>query len=324
MAHGSKKVIFAALAGNALISFTKFVAAGITGSSAMLSEGIHSLVDTGNQVLLLHGMRRAARPADERHPFGYGVELYFWAFVVAILIFAVGAGVSIYEGVQKVIHPHPVDNPLVAYVVLALAFVFEAGAWFVALKEFANVKGKLSYLEAVQVSKDPTVFTVLFEDTAAMLGLIVAALGLVGAQFLGLAWLDGAASIVIGLILATTAALLAYETKGLIIGEAADPEVVATIGRIVAATATVRHLNELRTMHRGPDDILLALSVDFEDNLPAGKVEEAIYAMEVAIRERFPAIRSVFIEVQAKRHHEAFEAAEEEGREPEDGTAPAS
>ncbi len=307
MAHGSKKVIFAALAGNALIAVTKFVAASITGSSAMLSEGIHSVVDTGNQVLLLYGMRKAAQPADDEHPFGYGVELYFWAFVVAILIFAVGSGVSIYEGVHKITNPHAVESPLVAYAVLGLAFVFEAGAWTVALKEFANVKGKLSYLEAVRVSKDPTVFTVLFEDTAAMLGLIVAALGLLGAQFLGLLWLDGVASVVIGIILAVTALLLAFETKGLIIGEAADPQIVATIERIVEATATVRHLNELRTLHRGPSDILLALSVDFEDNLPAGKVEEAIYSMEITIRAQFPAIRSVFIEVQAQRHHVALE-----------------
>ncbi|PLX39610.1 MAG: cation transporter [Hyphomicrobiales bacterium] len=311
MAHGSKKVIFAALAGNSLIAVTKFVAASITGSSAMLSEGIHSLVDTGNQGLLLYGMKRAARPADRNHPFGYGVELYFWAFVVAILIFAVGSGVSIYEGIQKVLHPHPVESPYIAYGVLILAMIFEAGAWFIAFKEFANVKGKLGYLEAVRVSKDPTVFTVLFEDTAAMLGLLVAFFGLIGTQYLGLLWLDGAASIMIGLILAATAALLAYETKGLIIGEAADPEVVETIERIVAATPTVRHLNELRTLHRGPADILLALSVDFEDYLPAGKVEEAIYSMEQAIRARFPTISNVFIEVQAKRHHELL--AEETG-----------
>ena len=185
MATGSRKVIFAALAGNALIAVTKFVAATITGSSAMLSEGIHSLVDTGNQGLLLYGLRRAKKPADEKHPFGYGAELYFWAFVVAILIFAVGSGISIYEGVQKVLHPHEVANPAINYIVLGLAMCFEAVAWWIAFKEFQTTRGKRGYLEAVRQSKDPTVFTVLFEDTAAMLGLVVAFLGILGAQYLG-------------------------------------------------------------------------------------------------------------------------------------------
>ena len=313
MATGSRKVIYAALAGNALIAVTKFVAAGITGSSAMLSEGIHSLVDTGNQGLLLYGLHRARRPADDKHPFGYGAELYFWAFVVAILIFAVGAGVSIYEGVQKMLAPHVIENPLVNYVVLALAFLFEAVAWLVALREFRTTRGKRSYLEAVRQSKDPTVFTVLFEDTAAMLGLAVAFAGVLGAQFLGIAELDGAASIVIGAILAITAVLLAYETKGLLIGEAAAPEIVSAIRNIVEATPTVDRLNEIRTLHRGPNDVLLALSVDFENNLTAGKVEEAIAQLEDAIKERFPVVRRLFIEVQsAADHADEVEKADKE------------
>ncbi|MCG6859286.1 MAG: cation diffusion facilitator family transporter [Salaquimonas sp.] len=303
MATGSKKVIFAALAGNALIAVTKFVAATITGSSAMLSEGIHSLVDTGNQGLLLYGLRRARKPADEKHPFGYGAELYFWSFVVAILIFAVGAGISIYEGVQKVLHPHAVENPLINYVVLALAFVFEAVAWFIALKEFQTTRGKNGYLEAVRESKDPTVFTVLFEDTAAMLGLVCAFAGIYGAQMFGIPELDGVASILIGVILAITAALLAYETKGLLIGEAAAPEIVNAIRNIVEATPTVDRLNEIRTLHRGPNDVLLAISVDFEDNLTAGKVEEAIAQLEDAIKERFPVVKRLFIEVQSAADH---------------------
>ncbi|MCW2309227.1 cation diffusion facilitator family transporter [Rhodobium gokarnense] len=309
-AHGSKTVIYAALAGNFLIAVTKFGAAAFTGSSAMLSEGIHSLVDTGNQGLLLYGMKNASQPADEEHPFGYGVELYFWAFVVAILIFAVGSGVSIYEGISKVLEPHPVSNPLVNFIVLGLAFAFEAVAWWVALREFRSTKGKRSYIEAVHESKDPTVFTVLFEDSAAMLGLLVAFLGLVGMQYTGWLWLDGAASIVIGIILAGTAFLLAFETKGLLIGEAADPQTVAAIERIVEANPTVEQVNEIRTLHRGPNDVLLALSVDFENTLTVGKVEEAVYAMEIAIREAFPVIRRVFIEVQARQHHEKMLAAE--------------
>ncbi|GGE78274.1 cation transporter [Stappia taiwanensis] len=308
-ATGSKKVIYAALAGNALIAVTKFFAAAYTGSSAMMSEGIHSLVDTGNQGLLLHGLKKARQPADEKHPFGYGAELYFWSFVVAILIFAVGSGISIYEGVQKILHPHPVTSPIVAYVVLGLAIVFEAGAWWIAYKEFSKVRGRQGLLQAVRDSKDPAVFTVLFEDTAAMLGLLVALSGLLAAQYLGLPWLDGAASVAIGVILAATAAFLAYETKGLLVGESAAPEVVDTIRAVVEATPTVSRLNEIRTLHRGPEDVLLALSVDFQDNLTVGKVEEAIYALEIAIKQRFPIVRRVFIEVQATRHHEEMLAA---------------
>lgn len=308
--HGSKKVIFAALAGNTLIAVTKFAAAAYTGSSAMLSEGIHSLVDTGNQGLLLYGLKKAKQPADKRHPFGYGAELYFWSFVVAILIFAVGAGVSIYEGVQKVIHPHPVSNPYVAYAVLALAMIFEGAAWFIALKEFNQVRGKTPVLLAVHDSKDPTVFTILFEDTAAMLGLVVAFVGLLGAQYLGLPWLDGAASICIGFILAGTAGLLAYETKGLLIGEGASPDVLAKIEAIIGATPAISNLNEIRTLHRGPQDILLALSVDFIDEVTAGTVEETIYSLERTIKLEIPQVTRLFIEVQAKEHHEKMLAEE--------------
>lgn len=304
-ASGSKTVIYAALAGNALIAATKFVAAGITGSSAMLSEGIHSVVDTGNQGLLLYGMARSRRPADRQHPFGYGAELYFWAFVVAILIFAVGSGVSVYEGVQKLLHPHPITKPAVNFIVLALAMVFEGVAWTLAYREFDRIRGSASVIQAVRASKDPTVFTVLFEDTAAMLGLVAALAGVAATVFLGWEWADGAASIVIGIILAGAAVALAIETKSLLIGEAAAPETVAVIRAIVEATPTVTALNEVRTLHRGPEDILLALSVDYEDALTAGKVEEANARLEAAIKERFPQIRRLFIEVQSARDHAA-------------------
>ncbi len=309
-AHGSKIVVYAALTGNALIAVTKFIAGALTGSSAMLSEGIHSVVDTGNQMLLLYGLRRAARPADARHPFGYGAELYFWAFVVAILIFAVGAGVSFYEGVQKIAAPHPIENPAVNYVVLALAGVFEGATWTVAYRSFSRSRRGTSLIAAVRRSKDPTVFTVLFEDTAALLGLLVAFVGIFVSVHWGFVWADGAASMVIGVILAVTATLLAIETKGLLIGEAAAPEVESTIRNIVLATPTVAGMNELRTLHRGPEDILLALSLDFEDNLTAGKVEEAIQAIEIAIRNRFPAVGRVFIEVQSRKGHQESIAAE--------------
>lgn len=303
MASGSKKVIYAALAGNALIAVTKFGAAAYTGSSAMLSEGIHSLVDTGNQGLLLYGLARSKKPADAKHPFGYGVELYFWSFVVAIIIFAVGAGVSIYEGVSKIQHPHPIADPHINYIVLAAAMVFEAFAWWIAFKEFRAIKGNRTYLQAVRDSKDPAIFTVLFEDTAAMLGLVVAFVGLAIAQYYGLAWMDGAASVVIGLILAATAWFLAYETKGLLIGEAAAPEMIARVRSLALATPGVIAMNELRTLHRGPEDVLLAISVDFEDTLTAGAVEAAIYRLEVAVKLDYPAVTRIFIEVQASKHH---------------------
>ena len=306
-AHGSKKVIFAALAGNTLIAITKFAAAAYTGSAAMLSEGIHSLVDTGNQGLLLLGMKRAEKPADDKHPFGYGSEIYFWAFVVAIMIFAVGAGISLYEGIQKILNPHPIESALIAYIVLGLAIIFEGWAWMVAYKEFKKTKGKRPFLAAVRDSKDPTVFTVLFEDTAAMLGLLVALVGIYGAQAFGIAWLDGAASVVIGLILAGTAFVLALETKGLLIGESASDELVASVRKILVAPAAVKGVNEIRTLHLGPNDVLLAASLDFEDALTAGTVEKVIFSLEETIKRAQPLIGRVFLEVQAARDHQILE-----------------
>ncbi len=314
-AKGSKKVIYAALAGNGLIAITKFIASFITGSSAMLSEAIHSVVDTGNQGLLLYGIKRSNRPPDRQHPFGYGMELYFWAFVVAILIFAVGAGVSLYEGIQKIIHPHPITSPIINYIVLTLAMIFEGVAWTIAYKEFGKIQGNKGFVETVRRSKDPTVFTVLFEDTAAMLGLIAAFIGIALADAYQLEWADGAASIVIGIILATTAILLAYETKGLLIGEAADPSLAIEVRKLIAEINNVRNVNELRTMHMGPNDILLAVSLDYEDDLSSGEIERSIFQLELAIKKEFPDVKRLFIEVQAQIDHEIMEASEIAARE---------
>ncbi len=309
-AKGSKKVIYAALVGNGLIAITKFIAATITGSSAMFSEAVHSVVDTGNQGLLLHGIKRSKRPPDAAHPFGYGSEIYFWSFVVAILIFGLGAGISFYEGIQKLLHPHPITSPYINYIVLGLAMVFEAVAWWIAYKEFGKVRGNFGIFEAVQRSKDPTIFTVLFEDTAAMLGLIAALIGVACADMLDIAWADGAASVVIGIILAGTASLLAYETKGLLIGEAASRGLRQGVRGIVGRSNAVRHINEMRTMHLAPNDILLALSLDFHDELSAGRVEQTIYKLEKDIKARFPDIKRLFIEVQSERDHDREEATE--------------
>ena len=301
MAHsGSRKVIFAALAGNTLIAVTKLIAAAMTGSSAMLSEGIHSLVDTGNQILLLLGLSRSQRAADRRHPFGYGQEIYFWSFVVAIMIFGVGAGVSIYEGIHHLQHPEPIQDVILNYVVLALSFVFEAAAWLFALKEFRRAKGRLGYLQAVRRSKDPSTFVVLFEDSAAMAGIVVAFLGIFLGQVTGQLWLDGAASVVIGLILGTTAWLLAVETKGLLIGESAAPEVVSGVRELVAAADGVEHVNEVLTLHMGPEHILVNLSVDFSDDRTAEDVERIVSGLETDIKQRWPLVRQVFIAAAAR------------------------
>lgn len=296
--HGSRGVILAALAGNGLIAVTKFGAAAYTGSSAMLSEAIHSLVDTGNQMLLLYGIKRSSRPADQQHPFGYGMELYFYSFVVAILIFGLGAGISIYEGIDKIRHPHAMTDAYVNYIVLSLAMVFEGAAWGFAFREFRRTKGDLGWFDAIRTSKDPTVFTVLFEDSAAMLGLFIALIGIWLSQNLGLPILDGVASVLIGLVLAVTAAFLAYECKSLLTGESALPHVDEGVVEIANAARHVVSVNELRTMHMGPQDILLALSLDFADTVPAGEVEQTISELERRIKGRFPDIKRIFIEVQ--------------------------
>lgn len=303
MASGSKKVIYAAMIGNGLIAIAKFVGAGITGSAAMLSEGIHSVVDTGNQGLLLYGIARSKRPADEKHPFGYASEIYFWAFIVAILIFSIGSGISIYHGVEKVLHPHPVADPTINYIILILAMIFEGFAWWIAYKEFNIIRGQKGLFEAVRESKDPTVFTVLFEDTAAMLGLLVALIGIWISVEFNLPVVDGAASIIIGIILAGTALLLALETKGLLIGESAAPEIVEDIKTIVGEYETIIALNEIRTLHRGPNDVLLALSVDYHDDVKAGELERTNTMIEMTIKEKYPVVKRLFIEVQSAKDH---------------------
>lgn len=300
MSASSTRVIFAALAGNTLIAITKFIAAAITGSSAMLSEGIHSLVDTGNQILLLYGMKAAKKPADERFPFGYSKEIYFWSFVVAILIFAVGAGVSLYEGILRVGAPEPLDHVLLNYIVLGFAMLFEGGAWYMAMKEFSAVKGNSGYIEAVRRGKDPTMFVVLFEDSAAMLGLLVAFVATALSQLTGNTIFDGIASIIIGLILGGTAIWLAYETKGLLIGESATPHVVAGIRAIAADTPEIEAMNEVLTMHMGPDDILVNISIDFRDDLNADEVERTISDIDRRIKQVYPQVKRVFIEAEKR------------------------
>ena len=300
---GSKTVIYAALVGNALIAVTKFAAAAYTGSSAMLSEAVHSVVDTGNQGLLLLGIARSKRPASPDHPFGHGMEVYFWAFVVAILIFGLGAGISFYEGFSKLADPHPVTSFTVNYIVLGLALIFEGVAWTLAYREFNRIRGSRSFLQEVRRSKDPTVFTVLFEDSAAMLGLLAAIVGLMATQLLHVAWADAAASIAIGVILALTALGLAYETKSLLTGEAAANSTTRAIQEMALEEPAVRALNDLRTVHFGPDDVLVALSLDFRDRSDLADVERTVRNLERKIKRQFPIITNIFIEAQAQEDH---------------------
>jgi cation diffusion facilitator family transporter len=302
MASGSKLVIIAALIGNALISITKFIAATLTGSAAMMSEGIHSLVDTGNQVLLLYGMKRAAKPADADFPFGYGKEIYFWSFIVAILIFALGGGISIYQGVHHIQYPEPIVNPMVNYIVLGLALVFEGAAWYFAFREFSRVKGRWGYFEAIQRAKDPSIFVVLFEDSAAMLGLVVAFIGILLSESTGILIFDGIASVIIGLVLVGTAVWLAYETKGLLIGESANQSVIRGIRDKLQGHSNVNHVNEILTMHMGPDFILANISVDFRNSISAQQVEADIAAIDNRIKQEFPQIKRVFIEAEKRGH----------------------
>ena len=296
MPGGSKKVVYAALAANLVIALTKFVAAALTGSSAMWSEGIHSVVDSGNQALLLYGMHRARRPADARFPFGYGKEVYFWSFVVALLVFATGAGLSLYEGVRHLRQPGEIANPFVNYLVLVIAMAMEGDSWLITYRQFGRVRGTRSLVEAVKRGKDPTVIAVLFEDSAALAGLVVAALGVALYHVTGNALYDALASIVIGLILAGTAFWLAFETKGLLIGEAANREVVAEIRRLANRYPEVERVNEVLTMHVGPEYILAAVSLNIACDVPRSRAHAVMDELDETIKKTDRRLKRVFIE----------------------------
>jgi cation diffusion facilitator family transporter len=294
----SNRVVIAALVGNVLVAATKLAAALITGSAAMMSEAVHTVADTGNEVLLLHGLRRAARPADANHPFGHGRELYFWSFVVALLVFALGSGVSIYEGVSHVRHPAAITDPVVNYVVLALALVFEGSTWWVAFVAFRAAKGSVGYLQAVRQSKDPGTFIVLAEDTGAILGILIAFAGTWAAAALKRPVLDGVASIAIGLLLGLIALTLARETKGLLIGEPAGSELVSSICRLAREQAGVDRSNGLFTVHLGPRQVVAALSIEFDDALTASQVESIVADLEDQVRKRHPEVVSLLVKPQ--------------------------
>jgi cation diffusion facilitator family transporter len=299
MASESKTAIVAAIAGNLAIAATKLIAAYVTGSSAMLSEGIHSIVDTGNGGLLLFGMRQSRKPPDAIHPFGHGKELYFWALIVAILIFALGGGMSVYEGITHIRHPHSGD-PTWNYVVLSFAIVFESISFFFAYRAFrTELKDDRTIFQTIRASKDPTTFTVLFEDTAALLGLLVAFAGIFLGHVLENPYLDGVASIVIGLILGGVAGFLAFETKGLLIGEGVSPKTLASVRTIVRNDDAVDQVKKSLTMHFGPNEVLLALEVTFKKHLRVVQIAEAINRLEKRISEKHPEIKHIFVEAKA-------------------------
>jgi cation diffusion facilitator family transporter len=292
--------VYLALASNLAIAATKFVAAALTGSSAMLSEAVHSLVDTTNELLLLYGMRRAAMPPDISHPFGHGRELYFWSFIVSLLVLALGAVVAFYQGVQHVLNPHVTRDPIINYVVLAVSFGFESVSWWAGLRAFRETKGTQGYLDAFRSSKDPSTFTVLFEDTAALLGLLIAGAGIAAAHAFDAPRLDGVASIGIALVLLVASLLLARETKELLIGESARADLRDAILRIAGADRDVRHANGVITVQMGPDQILGALSVEFRAGIDAMQIEECVNRMEAAVKEAVPDITILFVKPQSR------------------------
>ncbi|WP_225009556.1 MULTISPECIES: cation diffusion facilitator family transporter [Novosphingobium] len=294
MAGGSTRTILIALGANVGIAIAKFGAAAVTGSSAMLTEGVHSLVDSSNQVLLLYGRKRSVQPADATHPFGYGRELYFWSFIVAILVFALGAGVSVYEGVLHILDPEPATNPLLAYAVLAVAFALEGWSTIAALADFNKTRRGTIWQE-IRHTKDAPTLVLLLENSGALVGLIVAALGLTLSLVTGHPFWDGLASVLIGLVLGVLAVVLLHEAKGLLIGESADPVMVEAIRAKAAAHAGVVRVHEVLTLHSAPTMVTVIISADFEDAITARDVERIVLAIEREVAASFPIVARVYV-----------------------------
>lgn len=300
----SHKAVYAALAGNLAIAAAKAVAAWLGGSSAMLTEALHSLVDCGNEVLLLVGIARAARAPDATHPFGYGLEVYFWSFVVALLIFSAGGGLAIYQGARHLLAPPPISDPALNFAVLGIAFVFEGLSFRVAWREFAKIRRQTPVLAAITRSKDPTLFAVLLEDGAALIGLVIAALGLGAALWWDWGWADGAASILIGVLLIAVAAFMANETRSLMSGEGAAPGTVAAVRAILEAEPAIEKVQEILTMHLGPRAILMAITLDYQDGLSIPVAESITGRMTDEIRKIDPRITRIFVRSGSSRQRQ--------------------
>jgi cation diffusion facilitator family transporter len=298
-ASSSRLAIYGAIGANIAIAISKFVAAFYTGSSAMLSEGIHSLVDSGNGVLILYGVHQSGKAADARHPFGRSKELYFWALIVAILVFSVGGGMSFYEGIEHIKNPAPLSDPTWNYWVLGLSLVFESISCFLAFKAFNADRGDEGFWKTLRRSKDPAVFAILLEDLAALLGLVIALVGVYFGHLLNNPYLDGAASIGIGSLLVLVAIFLIYKTKGLLVGTGVDEETLDDLQLIVRRQPGVQQMRAPLTMHMGPTDIILALDVEFENRLTADEIESAVKAVQNAIRAKHPEFKRIFVEAKA-------------------------
>jgi cation diffusion facilitator family transporter len=296
MTSNSKFSIYAALAANIGIAIIKFIAAAFTGSSSMLSEGIHSAVDSGNQLLLLIGISRSKKAADENHPFGYGQEIYFWSLIVAVLIFGLGGGMSVYEGVIHIKNPEPLKSPFWNYIVIAIALIFEGASLWVAIKSFMKVKGNGSFLKKLRQSKDPSLFVVIFEDGAAMLGLCIALGGIFLSHYFKQPEIDGLASILIGVLLSVVAVILMIESRKLLIGESASTEALELIKKIVSDDPDVNQNKPPLTMQLSPDEVLLALDIEFNNHLEGIELAEVIQRLEHQIKEQVPVVKQIYIE----------------------------
>lgn len=292
----SRVAIYGAIAANVAIAVTKFAVAGITGSSAMLSEAIHSTVDTGNGLLLLVGEHRSQRPASAAHPFGHGKELYFWSLIVGVLIFGLGGGISFYEGVMHVLHPNPLEDPFWNYIVLGCAALFEGASLTLAFRQFSRERGDTPFWRALHTSKNPSTYTVLAEDSAALAGLALAAVGVFFSHALGMPRIDGVASILIGLLLAAVAVLLIRESRGLLVGEGVRPDTARAIQDIARAEPGVRDVGTVLSMYVGAEDVLVTFDVHFAPEVPAAQVAAAIKRIEHVVRERYPKVRRIFLE----------------------------
>jgi cation diffusion facilitator family transporter len=294
VAFESRTAILAAIAGNLAIAVTKFIAASFTGSAAMLSEAIHSVVDTGNGGLMLLGQHRSRKPPDFDHPFGHGRELYFWTLIVAVLVFAVGGGISIYEGVTHIRRPATQESAVWSYSVLAVAAVFEGTSWFFGWKAFSAERGRLGVFEAIHVSKDPTSFSVLLEDSAALAGLLLAFLGIFLGRRFGMPQLDGVASAVIGVLLCAVAVVMAYESKGLLVGEGLGREELRELRALVESDPAVESVQHLYTMYQGAHEVLLAVELHFRSTISALEVRRAVSRLKGNIRARQPDITRIY------------------------------
>ena len=300
--RGSQKVIYAAIVANLGIATAKFIVAGVTGSAAMVAEGIHSAVDTGNEFLLLLGERRSSRPADRKHPFGYGKSLYFWALIVALSVFSLGGGLSIYHGLDALENPPPLEDPLWNYVVLGVAALFEGYSWNVSRKALNAVRKPGSTLwQAVRASKDASVFTVFIEDSAALLGLAIAALGIALGHYFDNPYADPVASILIGVLLIGAAIMLARETGALLVGESIDRDQLAALYALFRREPALDSVSSLRTMQMGPEEVLLAASVQFRRGMRIDEVDVAIARLEEKVAAFDPAIGRIYFEAAALR-----------------------